>query len=101
MVGGNNMQFLIENGFKKSTIEKLQEKYDESILDVVSLEEENVKEVINYLKQIGIQNIEDLMIYQIELFTKDIDKIKKHFDKPNQYQMVEKINEDVMNIDKV
>lgn len=101
MVGGNSMQFLIENGFKKSTIEKLQEKYDESILDVVSLEEENVIEVINYLKQIGIQNIEDLMIYQVELFTKDIDKIKNHFDKPNQYQMVEKINEDVMNIDKV
>ena len=95
------MKFLLEEGFTQELIDKLILKYDEGILDIFQIEKNNVIDNIRYLKQLGIKRLEELIVVRIELFTKDPEEIKEAFDKPNWKEIVEEINEDVLNIDKV
>ena len=95
------MQFLIDKGFNLSLLRDLEEKYDEAILDVVEMEEDNVIEVIDYLQEIGIKYIDSLMIYDIGLFTTDINKVKEAFEKQNIPEFVRDINDDIVNIDRL
>ncbi len=95
------MKFLLEEGFTQELIDKLILKYDEGILDIFQIEKNNVIDNIRYLKQLGIKRLEELILFRIELFTKDPEEIKEAFDKPNWKEIVEEINEDVLNIDKV
>ena len=95
------MQFLLEKGFTQELIDKLTLKYDEGILDVFQIEKRNVMDVIDFFRQIGIENIEELMLFRIELFTKDIDEVKEIFDDEHVQEMVQEINEDILNIDKI
>ena len=95
------MKFLLEEGFTQELIDKLILKYDEGILDIFQIEKNNVIDNIRYLKQLGIKRLEELILFRIELFTKDPEEIKEAFDKPNWKEIVEEINEDVLYIDKV
>ena len=95
------MQFLLDKGFDSSLLRSLREKYDEAILDTVDIEEDNVIEVIDYLKEIGIKYIDSLMIYDIGLFTTDIDKVKEAFEKQNIPEFVREVNDDIVNIDRL
>ena len=95
------MKFLLEEGFTQELIDKLILKYDEGILDIFQIEKNNVIDNIRYLKQLGIKRLEELIVVRIELFTKDPEEIKEAFDKPNWKEIVEEINENVLNIDKV
>ena len=95
------MQFLLENGFTQELIDKLTLKYDEGILDVFQIEKRNVIDVIEFFRQIGIENIEELMLFRIELFTKDVEEVKEIFDDDHVEEMVHEINEDILNIDKI
>jgi len=95
------MQFLIDYGITEELISKLKEKYDPSVLDILRLDKTNVIEVLNYLKEIDIKIIEDLLLYKIEFFTKDLDEIKKAFNKHNIKQIVSDINDDITNINRI
>ena len=93
------MDFLLKDGISRETIKKVQQKYDESIIDQFCLEEENVHDVIRYFKKIGIKSIEELLLTRIEIFTKDINDIKDAFLHHNIKEIVEKINKDINTID--
>ena len=95
------MQFLLENGFSQELIDKLVLKYDEGIIDVFQIEKYNVLENIKYFKEIGIHNIEDLLLFRMELFIKDPEEIQEAFESHNIDEIVKEINEDFLNIDKV
>ena len=88
------MEFLKELGISSNTINILNEKYDEAIIDVFELEKENVKDNIYYFDKIGITVIEDILQAHIEIFTKDPEIVKKAFEKYNIKSVVEKINLD-------
>ena len=89
------MKFLLDLGIKEKTIDSLIKKYDESILDIVKIESDNVEEVINYVKEIGIKVIEELLVLDITIFTKDIDFIKEVFSKKDIVETVKLINQDI------
>ena len=89
------MKFLLDLGIKEKTIDSLIKKYDESILDIVKIESDNVEEVINYFKEIGIKVIEELLVLDITIFTKDIDFIKEVFSKKDIAETVKLINQDI------
>ena len=93
------MKFLLDKGISQEVIDKLRIKYDESILDIVDLEEGNVVEVIDYLKSIGVKDIETLLIYNISIFTTEVDEIKAAFEKQNIPAFVDEINDDITIID--
>ena len=89
------MKFLLDLGIKEKTIDSLIKKYDETILDIVKIESDNVEEVINYFKEIGIKVIEELLVLDITIFTKDIDFIKEVFSKKDIAETVKLINQDI------
>ena len=99
MIGGNKMNFLLEDGFSMDLIDQMTKRYDDGILDQFSLEEENVQDVIRYFQKIGIQKIDVLLLTRIEVFMKDINEVKDAFLHHNIKQVVEEINKDIHYID--
>lgn len=94
------MKFLVEE-FNQELEDSLRLKYEESILEVFELNKDNVLKVIDYLKDIGVNNIEELILYKLEFFTKDVDVIIKRFNEYNIGEVVDSINEDITNIDNI
>jgi hypothetical protein len=95
------MKFLLDLGIKENTINSIYTKYDEGVIDNFRVEEDNVEEVINYFREIGIVDIDNLLIFDLSIFTKDIEFIKECFNKQNIKEIVKSINEDITNITKI
>ena len=93
------MSFLLDCGFSEDLINRMRERYDESTIDIFKLESDNVISVIDYFKDIGIKCIDELLLFRIEIFTKDIERVKKAFNKHDVDVIVKDINEDISNID--
>lgn len=95
------MKFLIDTGLSPEIIRKLESTYDESALDLLKIESDNVIDVINYFKEIGIKDIETLLITYIDIFIRDVDDVKAAFNKHNIKEVVEKINNDIFYIENI
>ena len=95
------MDFLLEEGLSQKLISDLESKNDEGVIDLIKIECENVKEIIRYLKEIGIKRVDELLLGYIELFLKDEEIIKKTFNKYNISEVVEFINADVSYIENI
>ena len=95
------MNFLLDLGIKQNTINSIKTKYDEGVIDNFRTEEDNVEEVINYFRKIGIVDIDNLLIFHLTIFTKDIDYVKECFNKHNLKEVVKSINEDITYITKI
>lgn len=95
------MKFLLDLGIKENTINSIYTKYDEGVIDNFRVEEDNVEEVINYFREIGIVDIDSLLIFDLTIFTKDIDYVKECFNKHNLKEVVKSINEDITFITKI
>lgn len=93
------MNFLLDYGMSEELISKMIDRYDEGVIDLFKLESENVISVIEFFNEIGIKCIDQLLLFRIEVFTKDVDKVKREFNKHNVKMIVDDINEDIMNID--
>ena len=93
------MNFLLELGFSEELINKMINRYDKTIIEEFILEEGNVVDVIKYLQKIGVEPIDELLLTRIQIFTKDINDVKDAFLKHNIKKMVDKINQDINNID--
>ena len=70
------MKFLLDLGIKENTINSIYTKYDEGVID-------------------------NLLIFDLSIFTKDIDYIKECFNKHDIKEIVKLINEDITNITKI
>ena len=95
------MNFLLDLGIKQNTINSIKTKYDEGVIDNFRTEEDNVEEVINYFRKIGIVDIDNLLIFDLTIFTKDIDYVKECFNKHNLKEVVKSINEDITYITRI
>lgn len=95
------MNFLIEEGLPEKLIIDLESKYDESVLDLIEIESENIRGIIRFLKRIGIKRIDELLLGYIELFLNDIEVVKETFNRYNIPEVVKAINSDVTNIENI
>lgn len=95
------MEFLKSVGFLENDIEEINDNISGNVLENLKLNQENVLEIISYLKTIGILNstIKEIFIYQVGLFFKTRDEIKKSFDEYELSSIVNSINYDVNNIE--
>ena len=87
---------LLEYGINKTTIDKIKEidflKYDFEV---------NIEEtinIINYLKNINIKNIDDLLLNSPDFFFKTKEDVEEMFNKKDINEIVRLINEDYSNI---
>lgn len=89
--------FLVVAGISNDTIKKLKE-----ISGLMFSLESNKDEVIgicNYLRRIGIKDIDSIILYRPYMFLETVSSINYFFNKFNLEEMVSKINEDTENID--
>jgi len=94
------IDFLNDFGIGEYTIKELEQKYDENILYNLKINELEIEKIIRYFKEIGINNIDGILIYKTDLFYKTFKDIKKYFISNNNIvDLINSINEDVENIE--
>jgi hypothetical protein len=79
------MEFIDEN-----TLKRITEINGESIIYTIETNKENISEIIDYLKKIGVKPINELLIYEFDFFLMDIDSIKNKLNN----ELIENINND-------
>lgn len=94
------MNYLIDLGISEETINQIIEVNDEAIIPSFEYNEENITNIINYLKYVGIKNIEDLLIYEVDFFLKDFEEVKKLI-RMEDRETIYNINQDWINIEDI
>lgn len=93
------ISFLKKYGIQNDTIEKMLENNSNSYLYDLNSNEEECCKIIEYLLSIGITNIDDLLLYECDLFLKNKKQVEIAFSKYNLNEIVELINTDYNEID--
>ena len=91
------MDFFIENGIKKEDIEKVYKTYSEDDIFLFEHNSEDVMNIYNYFKEIGIEenNIIKLLIIEKDIFLMNLDTIKERFNKFDITSLVKVLNNNI------
>lgn len=97
------MEYLLENGISKEVFENLKETCDDFKTNIIETNEDRIVDVINYLRDFGIQNekIEELLFMNIDFFLKKISDIESVFNKYNKDEIVKLLNTDIDLINRI
>lgn len=60
--------------------------------------EQNIREVLDYLKEIGVNNFKDILLYRQDICFKNLDLLKKDISKININLIVYLFNNDISNL---
>lgn len=94
------MNYLLDLGIKNETIERILKHNNETIYYSIESNKENITNIINYLKSIDIKNIDELLIYEIDFFLNDFEKIKEKITKYD-IDKIKCINDDCTYIEEI
>lgn len=92
------MDFLIDNGISKDVIVEIEDYNDDSLVYNFICNEANAVKVLEYFKSIGIEAINRLLIYKLEVFLIDYKSIVKAFNNYDVSVLVQLINDDINTI---
>lgn len=95
------MEFLKNSGFSDEEIDAIINKYDASTIDTFLFNQDNVEEVIAYLKDFGILDIPKLMLERIDIFYLPTIKIKELFSKYEKDSVIKSIDYDASIFDEM
>lgn len=93
------IDFLKEYNISLKVIDMIKKENSGANLYNLSCNQEEIKEIINYLRGLGIICVDELLIYRIDLFFNSLDDIKKRFSKYNINDLVNSLNNDYCFID--
>lgn len=95
------MDYLKEFGYTDLEINDIVNRNSKNIIRNLTLNQDSIKEIIDYLIGIGIQKdvIKEIFMYQIGLFFKTKNEIKTSFDEYELDSIVKSLNYDVNNIE--
>ena len=95
------MDFLYKYGLTEEDIKEVTERNGEAIIKNITLNKENVMEVVDYLLEVGVNKnvIRDLFIEQIGMFFRTKDEIADVFDEYEIESIVKSLNYDVNTVD--
>ncbi len=95
------MDFLLKYDMSSEDIEEITNRNDEAIIKNVSLNRDNVIEVIDYLLEVGVDKsvIKDLFVEQIGMFFRTKDEIADVFDEYEIDSIIKSLNYDVNTVD--
>lgn len=94
------MDFL-KNYVSDDVIEDIISNNKDIVINDMIYNQDNVIMILNYLQELGIKNINDILVEKIDLFFRDIDEVKEHFNRYDKDVIVKLINEDISNLDMV
>lgn len=60
--------------------------------------EQNIREVLDYLRSIGVVNFKDILLYRKDICLKNLDILKDEINKINKNLMVYLFNNDISNL---
>ena len=86
------IDFLIECGIDHDTLEVMNGKYPTELFDL-SCNKKEIFKIIEYLRSIGINNIDELLIYETWLFYKTFDFVKGAISRFDIFELVARIND--------
>ena len=89
------MDFLIDNGISKDVIVEIEDYNDDSLVYNFICNEANAVKVLEYFKSIGIEAINRLLNYKLEVFLIDYKSIVKAFNNYDVSVLVQLINDDI------
>ena len=94
------LDFLQKENISKETIDIIYNRLDSNVIaSLIDNEEECIK-IINLLKDIGINNIEDLLMYETYIFLKQSGRVKDSLKEHDLNTIVNDINEDYSMVEK-
>ena len=94
------IDFLDNCNLKKETLKELSKKYPSELFDLNSNEDECI-EIIKYLRNIGINCVDELLLHRIDIFYNSKNEIQNKFMKYNINEVVAEINNDYTKIDEL
>lgn len=89
------LEYLKEFNFNEEDINVIINSNDINIIKNLELMKKNVKEVINYLYEIGVENIMNIFEKRIDLFLLPINLIKQNFTKLDKEMLVYILNNSI------
>ena len=60
--------------------------------------EQNIRDVLDYLKNIGVSNFKDILLYRKDICLKNLDILKEEVNKINKNLIVYLFNNDISNL---
>ena len=93
------IDFLKDANFTDDTIIEIMKNNNEASLFNLSCNDEDAIQIINYMRGIGITNIDELLIYRIDIFFITFEQFIKRLSKFNVPILVNLINDNYANID--
>ena len=95
------IDFLKDSGIEDKVIAILNNKYYDNILYSINCNEYEIKRIIDYLRSIGINCIDELLIDHINLFLQPLENIENIFNKTDINSLVSSINNNPDIIDNI
>lgn len=95
------MEFLIKYDILEEEIAKIQEVNSKGVIKNIILNQENVMEILDYLKELGIktESLKDLFVYQIGIFFKTKKELIDAFEDYEIDSIIKSLNYDVNTFD--
>ena len=93
------IDFLKNVGISDDTLIEMLKNNNETAIFDLSCNEEDAINIINYIKNIGINNMDELLVYRMDIFFLTFEQFVKRLSKFNIPVLVNLINEDYTNID--
>lgn len=92
------IDFLKDCNVDDDTLEEMYKKYSTELFDLNCNKREIVK-IIEYLRNLGITNVSDLLVYETGLFYKSLNWIENKFSSIDTVDLVSKINDNYEEIE--
>ena len=93
------IDFLKNVGISNDVLVEMIKNNDETAIFDLSCNDEDAIEIIKYMRNIGVTNINELLIYRIDIFFLTFEQFIKRLSKFNIPALVNHINDDYANID--
>lgn len=93
------MEFLRDYDFTDNDILEIVNSNHKSMIDYFVHNKDNVIQVINYFREIGVLLNKDMFKYRLDIFSRDINNIKDNVAMYNVSIFVELINDDITNFE--
>ena len=93
------IDFLKNAGISNDVLVEMIKNNDETSIFDLSCNDEDAIEIIKYMRNIGVTNIDELLIYRIDIFFLTFEQFIKRLSNFNIPALVNHINDDYANID--
>ena len=95
------LKFLEKCNISNDIMKKIEKENSSASIYNLNCNGEEVCKIIEYLNQLNITCIDDLLVYRIDVFFRSLEDLKKRFSKYEEKSLVQALNNDYSIIDEI